>query len=118
MPPLHSEYAKIAGELAGNETSDAYLRSAVNRYYYAALTAVRAAYNLKPNPTQGHSEAVGVLNTNLRGEFGGRLSRLHNLRVDADYYPDKKVRWDHHVVTAHRTYEAIVAEMRRRGHFN
>ncbi len=116
MPIEYSDFARIADDLSDTADSEVYLRSAVNRYYYATLTAVRSAYSLKPSPTQGYNAAVTALRRQTRSTSSKRFQELRDLRVLADYHPDVTQPWERHAVTARRIHSQIVDEMRRRGH--
>ena len=77
------EFVRIAELIAETDSSEAGLRTAVGRLYYAAMLTVRDALNV-PGGRRVHGRVIGQLSG--RDTIAARhLRRLERLRILADY---------------------------------
>ena len=111
----YRDLVALARELETRTESEAALRTAVGRYYYATLTLVRGLFIPKPSRREGFQQASSVLGRQTKSETQSKFDALYKLRLSADYEPQVDG-WERAVVKARRHHERIVAELRSRGH--
>ena len=108
------EFRRIASLLVLNDSSEASLRTAINRLYYAAFLATRDALGVSGSRTI-HGRVSGELRRydRLAGE---RLERLFELRRLADYVLDVadplRTDWQRNYQMARRLANFVLERLR------
>ena len=77
------EFLRVADSLVSQDTSEASLRTAVGRIYYAVFLTARETLGVRGR-SHIHGRVIGELRRRDR-YAGGQLERLEGLRVVADY---------------------------------
>ena len=77
------EYLRVADSLVSQDASEASLRTAVGRIYYAVFLTARETLGVSGR-SRIHGRVIGELRRRDR-YAGGQLERLEGLRVVADY---------------------------------
>ena len=77
------EFVRVADLLASRHTSEASLRTGVDRLYYAAFLSAREFLGVSGR-TRIHQRVIGELRTHDR-MAAQQLETLRNIRVVADY---------------------------------
>ena len=77
-------FLRVAESLAGNDATEADLRTAVSRTYYAIFLAAREKFQVE-GKRNIHGRVVGVLRV-YNKDAGLQLKKLMDLRVLADYH--------------------------------
>ncbi len=77
------EFVRVADLLVSRHTSEASLRTAVDRLYYAAFLSAREFFGVAGR-TRIHQRVIGELRTHDR-MAAQQLETLRNIRVVADY---------------------------------
>ena len=80
------EFLRVADSLVLQDTSEASLRTAVGRIYYAVFLTARETLGVSGR-NRIHGRVIGELRRRDR-YAGGQLERLEGLRVVADYQLD------------------------------
>ena len=92
MPVDPSDFLEVARALIKGDPSEAYLRTAVGRAYYAAFLQARDAAGLRNEGSGIHEEVIKhYSNRKDQRIVGNRLSDLRKVRNRADYKPGQSV---------------------------
>lgn len=83
-PCTPGDFLNLAMELAQHPDEQIYLRTAVNRAYYAAFLTVRDGCQISKKAKRDHSEVIKYVRSKNRGT-GDQLDSLFRARTTADY---------------------------------
>ena len=86
------EFLRVADSLVSQDTSEASLRTAVGRIYYAVFLTARETLGVSGR-SRIHGRVIGELRRRDR-YAGGQLEKLEGLRVVADYQLDVRSAFD------------------------
>ena len=86
------EFLRVADSLVSQDTSEASLRTAVGRIYYAVFLTARETLGVSGR-SRIHGRVIGELRRRDR-YAGGQLEKLEGLRVVADYQLDVQSAFD------------------------
>ena len=109
-----SGFLRIAESLAARDSSEASLRTAINRTYYAALLASREALQVS-GTRHIHGRVIGELRRHDR-RAGDQLEKLEILRGLADYHLEVtdplRSDWSRNYELAHRFARFVLRRLR------